>query len=187
MNIKASDIRRGQIVTIDGTNFHVMDFAHRTPGNLRAFVQAKLRNLSNGSQVEKRFRSDEQIEAPFVETREFDYLYSQADEHVFMDCETYDQLSFDSSMVGESMQYLLPNTRVMVTYIDNKATSIELPPAVELTVTDTPPAIAGATATNQYKDATLETGLEVKVPPFIGPGTKIKVDTRTGEYLERVK
>ncbi len=174
-------------MTIDGTNFLVMEFAHRTPGNLRAFVQAKLRNLSSGSQVEKRFRSDEQIEAPYVETRDFDYLYSQGDEHVFMDTETYDQLNFDSSMVGDSMKYLLPNTRVQVTYIDNKATSIELPAAVELTVTDTPPAMQGATATNQYKDATLETGLEVKVPPFIGPGTKIRVDTRSGEYLERVK
>jgi elongation factor P len=104
-----------------------------------------------------------------------------------MDIETYDQLHFDSSMVGDSMQYLLPNTRVLVTYIDNKPTSIELPAAVELTVVDTPPAIQGATATNQYKDAKLETGLEVKVPPFIGPGTKIRIDTRSGEYLERVK
>src|SRR5262249_5949284 len=130
MNIKASDIRRGQIVSIDGTNYHVMDFAHRTPGNLRAFVQAKLRNLSHGSQVEKRFRSDEQLEAPFVETREFEYLYSQNEEHVFMDVETYDQLHFDSDMVGDSMRYLLPNTRLLVTYIDNRATSIELPAAV---------------------------------------------------------
>jgi elongation factor P len=186
MNIKASDIRRGQIVTIDGTNYLVMDFAHRTPGNLRAFVQAKLRNLSNGSQVEKRFRSDEQIEAPFVEHREFEYLYSAGDEHVFMDVETYDQIHFGSDMVGDSMLYLLPNSRVQVTYIDQKATSIELPASVDHTITDTPPSIKGATATNQYKEATTETGLKIQVPPFIGPGDKVRIDTRSGEYVSRV-
>ncbi len=184
--MKASEVRKGQVVVMDGTNFIVLDFAHRTPGNLRAFVQMKLRNLSSGSQVEKRFRSDEQLDVPYVEHRDFEYLYSQGDEHVFMDVENYDQLTFAESMVGDSMKYLLPNIRVQVTYIDNKATSIELPATVELVVTDTPPSIAGATATNQYKDATLETGLIVKVPPFIEVGTKIKVDTRSSEYLSRV-
>ena len=187
MNIKASDIRRGMVVAIDNNNFVVTDFAHRTPGNLRAFVQAKLKNMTSGSTIEKRFRSDEQIEVPYVETREFEYLYSAADEHVFMDSETYDQLHFADDLLGQSMQYLLPNTKVMVKYIDGKAVSVELPDIVELTVTDTPPSLTGATATNQYKDATLETGLKVQVPPFIGPGEKIRVDTRTGEYLERVK
>ncbi|GIW88914.1 MAG: elongation factor P [Isosphaeraceae bacterium] len=186
MNIKASDIRRGQIVTIDGTNYLVMDFAHRTPGNLRAFVQAKLRNLSNNSQVEKRFRSDEPIEVPFVEHREFEYLYSSDDEHVFMDVETYDQIHLGSDMVGDSMPYLLPNSRVQVTYIDQKPTSIELPATVDLTVTDTPPSIKGATATNQYKEATTETGLKVMVPPFVEPGDKVRIDTRSGEYVSRV-
>ena len=184
--MKASEVRKGQIVNMDGTNFIVLDFAHRTPGNLRAFVQMKLRNLSSGSQVEKRFRSDEQLDVPFVEHRDFEYLYSQGDEHVFMDVENYDQINFGNDMVGDAMQYLLPNNRVQVTYIDSKATSVELPATVELSVTDTPPSIAGATATNQYKDATLETGLVVKVPPFIEIGTKVKVDTRSGEYLSRV-
>jgi len=184
--MKASEVRKGQVVNMDGTNFIVLDFAHRTPGNLRAFVQMKLRNLSSGSQVEKRFRSDEQLEVPYVEHRDFEYLYSQGDEHIFMDVENYDQISFEESMVGDAMKYLLPNTKVQVTYIDSKATSIELPATVELVVTDTPPSLAGATATNQYKDATLETGLVVKVPPFIEIGTKLKVDTRSGEYLSRV-
>jgi elongation factor P len=186
MNIKASDIRRGQIVILDGTNFQVLDFAHRTPGNLRAFVQMKLRNLASGSQVEKRFRSDEQLEVPFVETREFEYLYSSGNEHIFMDVETYDQIHFNEDMVGTSMPYLLPNSRVLVQYIDNKATSVELPPSVDLVVTDTPPELAGATATNQYKDATLETGLRVKVPPFVKLGDKVRIDTRSGEYVSRV-
>ncbi len=187
MMIKATDIRRGMVVTIDGTNFVVVDFAHHTPGNLRAMVQTKLKNMNTGSIIDKRLRSVDQIEVPYVETKEYEYLYSSGDEHVFMDSETFDQLSFPPDMIGSSMQYLLPNSKVMVKYVDNKPVSIELPATVEMTVTDTPPALKGATATNQYKDATLETGLRVQVPPFIDPGEKIKVDTRTGEYLERVK
>lgn len=186
-NIKASDIRKGMVVAMDGTNFVVVDFAHRTPGNLRAFVQAKMKNMSNGSTIEKRFRSDEQLETPYVESREYEYLYSAGDEHVFMDVETFDQLQFDKEMVGDSILYLLPNARVMVKYIDNKAVSIEVPASVDMTITDTPPSIKGATATNQYKDATTETGLKISVPPFIGPGEKVRIDTRTGEYIERVK
>ena len=187
MMIKATDIRRGMVITMDGVNFVVLDFAHHTPGNLRAMVQTKLRNMNSGSLIEKRFRSVDQIEVPYVETKEYEYLYSAGDEHVFMDTETYDQLHFGADIIGTAMDYLLPNSRVMVKYINEKPVSIEIPDFVELTVTDTPPALAGATATNQYKEATLETGLRVQVPPFIGPGEKIRIDTRTGEYIERVK
>jgi elongation factor P len=187
MMIKATDIRRGMVITMEGVNYVVLDFAHHTPGNLRAMVQTKLRNMNSGSLIDKRFRSVDQIEVPYVETKEFEYLYSSGDEHVFMDTETYDQLSFSADIIGTSMHYLLPNSRVMVKYINEKAVSIEIPDFVELTVTETPPALAGATATNQYKEATLETGLKVNVPPFIKNGEKIRIDTRTGEYLERVK
>ncbi len=187
MNVKASDIRRGMVVTMDGNNFVVVDFAHRTPGNLRAFVQAKLKNMSNGTIIEKRLRSDEQLEVPFVESKEYEYLYSAGEEHVFMDTETFDQVHFGDDMVGESMPYLLPNSRVMVKYVDNKPVSVEVPASVDLTVVDTPPSIKGATATNQYKEAVTETGLKVMVPPFIDPGEKVRIDTRSGEYLERVK
>jgi len=187
MMIKATDIRRGMVITMDGVNFVVLDFAHHTPGNLRAMVQTKLRNMNSGSLIEKRFRSVDQIEVPYVETKEYEYLYSAGDEHVFMDTETYDQLHFGPDIIGTAMDYLLPNSRVMVKYINEKPVSIEIPDFVELTVTDTPPALAGATATNQYKEATLETGLKVDVPPFVKPGEKIRIDTRTGEYLERVK
>jgi len=185
--IKATDIRRGMVITIEGTNFVVVDFAHHTPGNLRAMVQTKLRNMTNGSLIEKRLRSVDQVEVPFVESKEFEYLYSAGDEHVFMDTETYDQLSFSPEILGSTMQFLLPNARVMVKYVDDKPVSIEVPPSIDLTVTDTPPSIKGATATNQYKEAILETGLKVQVPPFVGPGEKIRIDTRTGEYIERVK
>jgi elongation factor P len=187
MQIKANDIRRGMVVNIEGTNFVVVDFLHHTPGNLRAMVQTKLKNMNSGATVEKRFRSVDQIEVPFVEQKEYEYLYSQGDEHVFMDLETYDQLNFNMDMIGTSLPYLLPNTKVLVKYVDAKPVAVEIPASIDLTVTDTPPAIKGATATNQYKEAILETGLKVMVPPFIGPGEKIRIDTRTGEYVERVK
>jgi elongation factor P len=187
MMIKATDIRRGMVVTIDGINFVVVDFAHHTPGNLRAMVQTKLRNMNTGALIDKRLRSVDQIEVPFVETKEFEYLYSAGDEHVFMDTETYDQIHFPPEVLGTAMSYLLPNNRVMVKYVDGKPVSVEVPPSIDLVVTDTPPSLKGATATNQYKEATLENGLKVQVPPFIGPGEKVRIDTRTGEYIERVK
>ncbi|MDE2506216.1 MAG: elongation factor P [Planctomycetota bacterium] len=187
MMIKANDVRRGMVITIDGTNFVVVDFLHHTPGNLRAMVQTKLRNMNSGALVEKRLRSVDQVEVPYVETKEYEYLYSSGDEHVFMDVETYDQLSFQPEILGTAMQYLLPNSKVIVQYVSDKAVSIDVPASVDLVVTDTPPGLKGATATNQYKEATLETGLKVQVPPFIGPGEKVRIDTRTGEYVERVK
>src|SRR5438067_294475 len=187
MMLKATEIRRGMVITIDGVNFVVVDFAHHTPGNLRAMVQTKLRNMNTGAIIEKRLRSVDQIEVPYVETKEFEYLYSSGDEHVFMDTETYDQLSFPSEILGASMQYLLPNSKVMVMYVADKPVSIEVPASIDLVVTDTPPELKGATATNQYKEATLETGLKVQVPPFVQVGEKIKIDTRTGEYVSRVK
>ena len=122
-----------------------------------------------------------------METKEFEYLYSSGDEHVFMDTESFDQISFQPEILGTSMQYLLPNSKVLVQYVGGKAVSIEVPASIDLVVTDTPPSLKGATATNQYKEATLETGLKVQVPPFIQPGEKIRIDTRTGEYVERVK
>ncbi len=187
MMIKATDIRRGMVITIEGVNFVVVDFAHHTPGNLRAMVQTKLRNMNNGALVDKRLRSVDQIDVPYVETKEFEYLYSSGDEHVFMDTETYDQLSFTPEILGTAMQYLLPNSKVMVMYVAEKPISIEVPATIDLVVKDTPPELKGATATNQYKEATLETGLKVQVPPFVGVGEKIKIDTRTGEYVSRVK
>ena len=187
MMLKATDIRRGMVITMEGVNFVVLDFAHHTPGNLRAMVQTKLRNMNSGSLIDKRFRSVDQIDVPYVETKEYEYLYSAGDEHVFMDTETYDQLSFTPEILGTSMQYLLPNSKVMVMHVADKPVSIEVPASIDLTVVDTPPSIKGATATNQYKEATLETGLKVQVPPFITPGEKIRIDTRTGEYVSRVK
>ena len=125
--IKATDIRRGMVITMDGINFVVVDFAHHTPGNLRAMIQTKLRNMNSGALIDKRLRSVDQIEVPYVETKEYEYLYSSGDEHVFMDTETFDQLSFPPEILGTSMQYLLPNSKVMVKYVADKAVSIEVP------------------------------------------------------------
>ncbi len=187
MTIKANDIRRGMVITVNETNYVVVDFAHHTPGNLRAMVQAKLRNMTSGVIIEKRLRSVDQIEVPYVETREFEYLYSAGDEHVFMDTETYDQVSFPPEALGTAMRYLRPNSKITVMYVDEKLVSVEVPPSIDLIVAETPPALKGATATNQYKEAILENGLKVQVPPFIGPGEKVRINTRTGEYIERVK
>ncbi len=124
---------------------------------------------------------------PYVETKEFEYLYSSGDEHVFMDTETYDQLSFPPEILGTSMQYLLPNSKVTVQYVADKPVSIEVPAVDRPDRHRHPARLKGATATNQYKEATLETGLKVQVPPFVTPGEKIRIDTRTGEYVSRVK
>lgn len=187
MKIKANDIRRGMVITMDNVNFVVVDFHHHTPGNLRAQVQTKLRNMNSGSIIDKRLRSVDEVEVPFVENREYQYLYSSGDEHVFMDNESFDQISFGPDIVGTALQYVLPNTNVVVTFIDDKAVSIDIPPTVELTVTECPPGFKGNTVNNTYKEATLETGLQVMVPMFIDQGERVKIDTRTGEYLERVK
>src|SRR3954466_14116016 len=123
MMLKATEIRRGMVITMEGINYVVVDFAYHTPGNLRAMVQTKLRNMNSGAIIDKRLRSVDQVEVPYVETKEYEYLYSSGDEHVFMDNQTYDQLSFTPEVMGTAMQYLLPNSKVMVMFIDNKAVS----------------------------------------------------------------
>ena len=188
MMLKATDIRRGMVITMEGVNFVVVDFAHHTPGNLRAMVQTKLRNMNNGvadRQAAPLGRSDRgartsRPRSTSTSTRPATSTSSWTPRPTTSSTSRPD-------IIGTAMQYLLPNSKVMVKYINDKPVSIEIPDSVELTVTDTPPALAGATATNQYKEATLETGLKVQVPPFIKPGEKIRIDTRTGEYLERVK
>jgi len=187
MVIKATDLRRGTVIILDGQNWVVADFNHLTPGNWRAMVQTKLKNLSTGAIIERRFRSTETLETAYVERKDMEYLYSQGPDHYFMDTETYDQIPFREDILGNAMEYLKPNMRVEIMYAAGKPVSVEIPKTVDLQVTDTPPALKGATVTNQYKDATLETGLKLQVPPFIQPNDIIRVDTRTGEYLERAK
>jgi elongation factor P len=187
--IEYSQVKKGMVLVgpDDGQLYQVLDRDLNTPGNWRAILQLKLKNLKTGSITNNRVRPQDKVEPAFLDKREMEYIYQEAEGFVFMDTETYDQVSLPGEMVDELMQYLKANTRAHVIFYDGKALSLELPAAVVLQVTETEPALKGATAAAQYKSATLETGLKVQVPPFIGIGELIKVDTRTGEYLERVK
>ena len=185
--MKATEIRRGQVVKMDNQNFLILETTHVTPGNWRAMVQTKLRNLNTGTIIEKRLRSTDDVEVSFVENKKMEYLYTTGSEHVFMDNESFDQVSFPKEMIDDVMQFLLPNMTVSVQYCDGKPISVEPPRTVDLKIVETPPSIKGATVTNQYKDAVLETGLKVQVPSFIDPGEVVRVDTSSKQYIERVK
>jgi elongation factor P len=185
--MNANDIRRGMIIIYNGTPHRVLDFQHRTPGNLRAFVQAKLRSLMNGSSTEVRFSSTENIERAELEDHEMEYLYSDADTHHFMNTETYDQIALDAETLGSATDYLVPGTKIQVEFFEGSPIGVELPTAIELTVVETSPEMKGATASNSPKPAKLETGVTVQVPPFIKEGDRIRVDPAKGVYLERAR
>ncbi len=187
MGIKATEMKKGMVVLIDGSPYTVVDYQHVKLGKGGAVLQTKLKHVIEGTIINKRIRSEETLEQVFVDRQKYEYLYSNGDEHVLMHKETYEQVSVDSNMFADGIKYAKPNIDVEVQFYDGKPLSVTLPNSVELEVTDTPPAIKGATATNQYKKATLETGVQITVPPFVENGELIRVDTRTGEYLERVK
>jgi len=172
-------------IKLDGKLYVITQFTHVTPGNLRAFIQVKIRDLGSGSIIEKRLRSGEEVEQVELDRRPMEYLYKQGDSHVFMDTSTYDQVELPSEFVGDFPLYVKPNTEVVVLWADGKPSSIEMPLVVEVVVTDTPPGIKGATATNQLKEAICDTGLKTRVPPFITNGDKIRVSTEDGAYRER--
>jgi elongation factor P len=172
-------------VKLDGTLFVITQFTHVTPGNLRAFVSIKIKNVINGSIIEKRLRSGEDIEVVDLDRRPMEYLYPESNGFVFMDQDNFEQITLSKALVGEYMGYLKPNTVITVLIAEGKPVSIELPNVVELQVTDTPPGIKGATATNQLKEATLETGMKTRVPPFIGIGEVVRINTEDGSYNSR--
>jgi elongation factor P len=171
----------------NGAPHRVLDFQHRTPGNLRAFVQAKLRNVRSGSSTEVRFSSTENIERASLDEHEMEYLYSDGDMYHFMNTETFEQIGLGSEALGEAMDYLVTGTKIKVQLFEGSPLAVELPPAVELTVVETSPELKGATASNSPKPAKLETGVTVQVPPFIKEGDRIRVDPSKGVYLERAK
>lgn len=183
--MKSTDLRPGMAVKLDGNLFVITQFTHVTPGNLRAFVNIKIKNVVNGSIIEKRLRSGEDIDVVDLDRRPMEFLYSESSGHVFMDQQDYEQITLPDSLVGEFMGYVKPNTVITVLIAEAKPVSIELPNVVELKVTDTPPGIKGATATNQLKEATLETGLKTRVPPFIGIGELVRINTVDGSYNSR--
>ncbi len=187
--IKAVELRKGTAVLFNGEIWKIHEAQHVAKGNKRSYMQTKLKNLATGQLVEERFRVDDQLEVPFLDKKQLEYLYSAGvEEHVLMDTETYEQLHVGpETLDADLLQWLKPNERVEAMIHQGNIITVELPNTVDLEVTDTPPEIKGATATNQYKEAILETGAKVRVPPFVNNGEMIRVDTRTGEYIERVK
>ncbi|MHC4194743.1 MAG: elongation factor P, partial [Planctomycetota bacterium] len=172
---------------IDGKLYSIVNYQHVKLGKGGAVYQTKLKSLIDGSIQNVRLRSEEMVEEAFLDKRKYEYLYSSGSEHVLMDVGTYEQISLDDDAFGDGAKYLKSNAQLQVSMYEGRPVVVELPNTVDLLVTDTPPEIRGATATNQNKPATLETGLVVQVPPFVRVGEVIRVDTRTGQYLTRAK
>jgi elongation factor P len=181
------DIGVGSIIRFNGELCQIVEYQHRTPGNLRAFYQAKMRNMKTGKLVEYRFRSGEEVQMARVEYRQLQYIYPESDSLVCMDNETYEQIYIPSELFGDAMQFLKEGMEVKVAFENDNPLFAEAPTFVELEITYTEPGIKGDTATNTLKPATVETGATVYVPLFVDQGEKIKIDTRTSSYVERVK
>jgi len=185
MAIPATQMRPGMIIKHNNELHAVFSVEHRTPGNLRAFIQAKLRNLRTGSMFEHRFRSPDPIERVVVDEIPMEFLYNDGDDYYFMNTENYEQTHLKRDTLGDAVEYLTANLQITVSFFDGVAVGIELPQTVELTVVETEPGLKSATASSVTKPATLETGLVVQVPPFINEGERIRVDTAEGAYLSR--
>lgn len=184
--ISVNDLRTGITIEVDGTLYTVVEFLHVKPGKGAAFVRTKLKNLETGAVLERNFRAGERVNRAHIETKEMQYLYSTGDEYYFMDSESYEQFALSKELLGDGIYFLKENMTLHVQFYQGRAIGIELPTFVELEVTQTDPGFKGDTATGGSKPATLETGLVVQVPLFVSQGEKIRVDTRTKEYLSRV-
>ena len=185
MAIPATQLRPGMVIKHNNDLHTVFSVEHRTPGNLRAFIQAKLRNLRTGAMFEHRFRSGDAIDKITVDEVQMEYLYQDGDNHVFMNTENYEQLHLGKDVLGDAVDYLTGNLQIKVEFFDGKPVGVELPQTVDLTVVETEPGLKSATASSVTKPAKTETGLVVQVPPFINEGEKIRVDTSEGAYLSR--
>jgi elongation factor P len=184
---KASDVKNGNILRFNGELVAVEEFIHRTPGNLRAFYQARMRNVRSGKLVEYRFRTDEEVEIARVETNDYQYLYDDGEFFVVMDNNTYEQFNIPKQLFGNSARFLREGMQVIIAMESEEPIMAQAPTTVELEITYTEPAVKGDTSTNALKSATVETGVEIRVPLFVNMGDRVKVDTRTGDYIERVK
>lgn len=183
--ISTNQFRNGAAIRVDGKRFTILYFQHVKPGKGGAFVRTRLRNLDTGAVIEKTFRAGEKVEGVRTESRPMTFLYRDGDLYYFMDAETYEQIAIPSEVLAETVDYLVPNGEVEVLLADEEVLSVELPVHVELEVAQTDPGLKGDTATGGSKPATLETGLVVQVPLFVNVGDKVRVDTRTKEYLTR--
>jgi elongation factor P len=185
MSIPATQMRPGMIIKFKEELHLVFSVEHRTPGNLRAFIQAKLRNVRTGAMFVERFRSPDPIDRVIVDEIKMEFLYNDGDDYYFMDTESYEQTNLKRDTLGDAVEYLTPNLSISVSFYDGKAVGIELPGTVEMTVVETEPGIKSATASSVSKPAKTETGLVVQVPAFINEGEKIRIDTTEGAYMSR--
>jgi elongation factor P len=182
-----SDFRPGLVIKYNNDLWTVVEFQHVNPGNWRAFVRTRLKNVKNGKVIENRFRAGEDIEIVRIERREYQFLYRDGEDYVFMDKDTYEQLLVDEAQIGDGGKFLKESESVDILFNGTEITGIELPITVELKVLETVPGVRGDTATNATKPARLETGATVNVPLFVNEGDMVRIDTRTGEYVERVR
>ncbi|MFN7914736.1 MAG: elongation factor P [Vicinamibacterales bacterium] len=183
--VQAKRLRKGQLIKVGNDLFRILELHHLTPGNLRAHVQCKMRNIRTLTLADVKWRSEEDIERAVLDEKEMQYLYKDGDDFCFMDTTSYEQVHMSTEVLGDAAGYLMPDALIRVEFYGEEPVGIELPQTVELTVKETVPGIKGATASNQIKPATLETGLVVQVPPFINEGDRIKINTETGEYQGR--
>jgi elongation factor P len=184
-SIQATRLRKGMLIKQENDLYRVLELQHVTPGNLRGFVRVKLRNIRNGTLSDQKLRSEDVLERATLEEREMQYLYKDGDDYYFMDLTTFDQIHISSEALGDNVNFLKPEMTINVEFYGDEPVGIELPQTVDLKVVQTVPGIKGATASNQVKPATLETGHVVQVPPFINEGDMVRVSTETGEYLAR--
>ena len=185
--MQATDIRNGMVILFNGDLCKIIEFRHHTPGNLRAMVQAKLRNLRTGNQFEHRFRSGDSIDQAFIETNEMEYLYSDGHAHHFMNTENYEQIEISEEDLGASTPWLSPGLKIQVQFYESKPIGVELPKTLSSKIVETQPLIKGGTASASYKPAVLENGVTIQVPPFISEGEVVVVDPIDGRYIERAK
>jgi len=183
--VSAGDFKNGITLEIEGAVYQIVEFQHVKPGKGAAFVRTKIKNVMTGSVVERTFRPTEKFPTARIDRVEMQYLYADGDMYNFMNTETYDQISLNADIIGDALKFVKENEMVKIVSYNGSVFSVEPPLFVDLEVTETEPGLAGNTATNTLKPATVETGAEVRVPLFIGIGDKIKIDTRTGEYLGR--
>ena len=184
--LKATDLRKGKVIKMDGKLVRITDFQHITPGNWRGIVQIKYKDIITGTGSQKRIRPEDKFEDVFLDQRKMQYLYKNADKYVFIDMETYEQPELNEDVVGDANLYLKENDECSILFYEGQVVSLDLPANVTLKVEYTEPGVKGDTVQNVTKPATLETGIEIKVPNHINIGDNVKVDTRTGEFVERV-
>lgn len=183
--VKATQLRPGMIIRYDGDLYSVFSVEHRTPGNKRGAMQTKMRNLRSGSIIDHRFRAEEFLERAILDEIEFEYLYADGDAFHFMNTQTFEQIHLGSDVLGDAMNYLVPNTLLKVEFFENKPIGVALPDTVDLKVVQTEPTMQKATASSVMKPAKLETGLTIQVPPFINEGDTVRVDTTEARYVQR--